>query len=146
MSMLLRALILAAFLSCGTAHAMTQQEACIARAIYWEARGTSEAGQRAVAEVIWNRVNHPSFPKTPCAVVYQQRDGVCQFSWACTHARNVTPRNSPAWQNAVRIARQPPGDLTNGALFFHARRYRARWWHLEEVAQIDDHIFYAIRR
>lgn len=143
---MIRTAIALAALLCITPAQAADQRACIAKAIYWEARGTSEAGQRAVAEVIWNRVNHPSFPKTPCAVVYQQRNGRCQFSWACTHARNVTPRNSPAWQNAARIAQQPPGDLTNGALFFHARRYRARWHHLEEVAQIDDHIFYGMRR
>ncbi len=143
---MIRTAIALAALLCITPAQAADQRACIAKAIYWEARGLSENGQRAVAEVIWNRVNHPSFPKTPCAVVYQQRNGTCQFSWACTHARNVTPRNSPAWQNAVRIARQPPGDLTNGALFFHARRYRARWHHLEEVAQIDDHIFYGMRR
>lgn len=143
---MIRTAIALAALLCITPAQAADQRACIAKAIYWEARGLSENGQRAVAEVIWNRVNHPSFPKTPCAVVYQQRNGRCQFSWVCTHARNVTPRNSPAWQNAVRIAQQPPGDLTNGALFFHARRYRARWRHLEEVAQIDDHIFYGIRR
>ncbi len=143
---MIRTAIALAALLCITPAQAADQRACIAKAIYWDARGLSENGQRAVAEVIWNRVNHPSVPKTPCAVVYQQRNGTCQFSWACTHARNVTPRNSPAWQNAVRIARQPPGDLTNGALFFHARRYRARWHHLEEVAQIDDHIFYGMRR
>lgn len=143
---MIRTAIALAALLCITPAQAADQRACIAKAIYWEARGLSENGQRAVAEVIWNRVNHPSFPKTPCAVVYQQRNGRCQFSWACTHARNVTPRNSPAWQNATRIAQQPPGDLTNGALFFHARRYRARWHHLEEVAQIDDHIFYGMRR
>lgn len=143
---MIRTAIALAALLCITPAQAADQRACIAKAIYWEARGLSENGQRAVAEVIWNRVNHPNFPKTPCAVVYQQRNGRCQFSWACTHARNVTPRNSPAWQNATRIAQQPPGDLTNGALFFHARRYRARWHHLEEVAQIDDHIFYGMRR
>ena len=46
------------------------------------------------------------------------------------------------------IGDPPASGVIEGpsALFFHARRYRARWQHLEEVAQIDDHIFYAIRR
>ena len=140
----LYALAAAAILSCGSAQAMTQQEACIARAIYWEARGTSEAGMRAVAEVIHNRVRHPAFPKTPCAVVYQRLGGVCQFSWACTHARNVTPPNNASWAAARRIAMQPPGCLTNGAIYF--REKSRRWRHLEQVAEIDNHVFYSNRR
>jgi len=140
------ALAAAAILSCGSVQAMTQQEACIARAIYWEARGTSEAGQRAVAEVIWNRVRHPAFPKTPCAVVYQRSRNVCQFSWVCTHTRNVAPPNNAHWALAKRIAQQPPGDLTHGALFFREKKNRRQWRHLIEVAEIDDHIFYVSRR
>jgi spore germination cell wall hydrolase CwlJ-like protein len=123
-----------------------EQRNCIARAIYWEARGLSEDGQRAVAEVIWNRVKHPEFPKTPCSVVYQRNRSTCQFSWVCTNARNVRPPNNAAWQTAWRIAGQTPGDLTNGALFFRTKRFAHKWRNLAEIAEVDNHVFFTNRR
>jgi spore germination cell wall hydrolase CwlJ-like protein len=127
------------------AHAADQRD-CIARAIYWEARGLSDDGQRAVAEVVWNRVRHPAFPKTPCAVVYQRTGNVCQFSWVCTRSKNIRPPNNSAWQAAYRIAGEQPGNLTKGAIYFHAKRHRVRWRHLLEVAEIDSQVFYTHRR
>lgn len=125
-----------------SAEANDRQHDCVARAIYWEARGLSENGMRAVSEVVWNRVRHPSFPKTPCGVVYQQRNGVCQFSWVCTNARNVRPPNNAAWQMAQRVAHEPTTNITQGALYFHAKHYRARWRHLTEVAEVEGNVFY----
>ena len=56
---------------------------CLSQAIYYEARSQSDDGQRAVAQVVLNRVRHPAFPKTVCGVVYEGVGGVCQFSFAC---------------------------------------------------------------
>ena len=42
---------------------------CLAQAIYYEARSESEDGQRAVAQVVLNRVRHPAYPATVCGVV-----------------------------------------------------------------------------
>ena len=42
---------------------------CLAEAIYYEARSESEDGQRAVAQVVLNRVRHPSYPGSVCGVV-----------------------------------------------------------------------------
>ena len=50
---------------------------CLTEALYHEARGESVKGQRAVAEVILNRVDHPAFPKSVCGVVNQPS----QFSY-----------------------------------------------------------------
>lgn len=58
---------------------------CLAAALYHEARGESIDGQRAVAQVILNRVRSRAYPDSICAVVYQnahKRDR-CQFSFAC---------------------------------------------------------------
>ena len=44
---------------------------CLTEAIYYEARSESEDGQRAVAQVVLNRVRHPSYPNSVCGVVYQ---------------------------------------------------------------------------
>jgi spore germination cell wall hydrolase CwlJ-like protein len=128
------------------AQAIDRQTECIARAVYWEARGLSEEGMKAVAEVVHNRVNHPRFPKTPCAVVHQRSNAVCQFSWTCGPLKHRIPPNNAAWRTSLAVANSPPGNLTNGALYFHARKYRARWRHLDQIAEIDEHVFYRERK
>lgn len=77
---------------------------CLTAAIYYEAATEPDAGQRAVAQVILNRVRHPAFPATVCGVVYQgsERAG-CQFSFACDGA--VARRPDPAmWRRAMAVA------------------------------------------
>ncbi len=65
---------------------------CLATAIYYEAAREPDAGQRAVAQVILNRVRHPAFPATVCGVVYQGSEHAgCQFSYACDGAMARTP-------------------------------------------------------
>lgn len=44
---------------------------CLAATIYFEARNQPEEGQRAVAEVVINRVQHDRFPDSICEVVHQ---------------------------------------------------------------------------
>ena len=50
---------------------------CLTEALYFEARGESRSGQRAVAEVILNRVDSRAFPGSVCHVVHQRG----QFSY-----------------------------------------------------------------
>ena len=65
---------------------------CLTAAIYYEAASESDDGQRAVAQVVLNRVRHPAFPGTVCGTVYQgsERAG-CQFSFACDGAMARAP-------------------------------------------------------
>ena len=51
--------------------APSKQEACLATAIYHEARGETLKGQFAVAEVILNRVGVTRYPNSICGVVFQ---------------------------------------------------------------------------
>ena len=56
---------------------------CLTDGIFYEAASESEAGQKAVAQVILNRVSHVGYPNSVCGVVYQgsnRRTG-CQFSF-----------------------------------------------------------------
>ncbi|WP_416365907.1 cell wall hydrolase [Sphingomonas aerolata] len=69
---------------------------CLTTAIYYEAASEPDAGQRAVAQVILNRVRHPAFPATVCGVVYQGPHSggaptACQFSFACDGATARAP-------------------------------------------------------
>jgi len=58
---------------------------CLARGIYFEARGEPIRGQLAVGRVILNRVKSKAYPDSVCEVVYQNKDrrNRCQFSFAC---------------------------------------------------------------
>jgi hypothetical protein len=77
---------------------------CLTAAIYYEAGGESIDGQRAVAQVVLNRVRHPAFPASVCGVVYQGVERAhCQFSFVCDGALSRTPATS-GWARAARIA------------------------------------------
>ena len=77
---------------------------CLTTAIYYEAANEPDDGQRAVAQVVLNRVRHPAFPATVCGVVFQgsEKRG-CQFSFACDGAMARAPSRR-AWERAGRVA------------------------------------------
>lgn len=128
----------------------SKQEACLATAIYHEARGETLKGQFAVAEVIMNRVGSRKFPNTICGVVFQGvkagRYGGCQFSFACDRKPDAL-RNGAAADLARRIA-QVMADgghrgLTSGALYFHTTAVNPSWSRrFTQTTQIGAHLFY----
>ena len=77
---------------------------CLTAAVYYEAASEPDAGQRAVAQVVLNRVAHPAYPHTVCGVVYQgsERPG-CQFSFACDGSLARRPV-AQFWDRARRVA------------------------------------------
>jgi len=86
---------------------------CLTQAIYYEAASEPDDGQRAVAQVVLNRVRHPAFPATVCGVVFQgsEKRG-CQFSFACDGAMARLPSRS-GWARAARVA----GAALAGSVF-----------------------------
>ena len=120
---------------------------CLAMNMYWEARGEGRRGMLAVGWVVMNRVRSPEFPATICGVVYQGGEQPpCQFSWWCD-GRSDRPRERESWRAAVAVAAEllndPPPDVTNSALFYHAASIRNPWTRRRiQTAQIGDHIFY----
>ncbi len=78
---------------------------CLTDAIYYEAASESDSGQRAVAQVILNRMRHPTYPNTVCGVIYQgsERQTGCQFSYSCDGSMARTPA-SFHWLRAQRVA------------------------------------------
>lgn len=79
---------------------------CLTAAIYYEAASEPDAGQRAVAQVVLNRVAHRSFPGTICGVVFQgsERKTGCQFSFTCDGALARKPA-AFFWRRAEDVAR-----------------------------------------
>jgi Cell Wall Hydrolase len=124
---------------------------CLTSAIYYEAANEPDEGQRAVAQVVLNRVRHPAFPKTVCDVVYQgtERPGVmCQFTFACDGAMARTPALGP-WMRARRVAQAalagsiyaPVGLSTN----YHTLSVAPSWGKtLTPTAIVGAHIFYRL--
>ena len=78
---------------------------CLATAIYYEAASEPDDGQRAVAQVVLNRVRHRAFPASVCGVVYQgsERSSGCQFSFACDGAMARAPSRT-GYARAMRHA------------------------------------------
>jgi spore germination cell wall hydrolase CwlJ-like protein len=116
---------------------------CLARNVYYEARGETLAGQYAVAEVTMNRKAHPRFPNTVCEVVYQKE----AFSW--TSLGPLDPPVGEPWQRALRIAdemyhQRRPAKMP-GVLHFHATYVQPDWSRDRQrvrVARIGKHVFY----
>lgn len=119
---------------------------CLAKALYFEARGESVKGQFAVAEVILNRRDSRHYPKSVCGVVNQGGRGGCQFSFVCDgHADRI--REKGAYAISARIARLmldgAPRILTAGATHFHTRAVRPSWSRrFAKTASIGAHVFY----
>lgn len=124
-------------------------EKCLTEAIYYEAASESEDGQRAVAQVVLNRVRHAAFPSSVCGVVYQgsERSTGCQFTFTCDGSLARTPSAS-GWQRAAAVARRAlDGDVF--AAVGHATHYHASWmvpyWasSVAMVGRIGGHVFYS---
>ena len=120
---------------------------CLTQAVYYEANGEPEKGQRAVAQVVLNRVRHPAFAKSVCGVVYEgAASGTCQFSFVCNGSLDRRPAPG-AWRQAETIARQAlygyVEPSVGEATHYHAD-YVAPVWapELAKVAAIGQHIFY----
>jgi len=131
------------------------EQLCLTQAIYHEARGESEAGQWAVANVIINRAMSKKFPTTLCGVVFQNADKgryKCQFTFACD-GRSDFGTEAGAWSRATRMAQvafrefqvgDRPGVVPNDALYYHTTAVAPSWSNkFDRVATIGSHVFYA---
>ncbi len=121
---------------------------CLTSAISYEAGNESADGQKAVAQVVLNRLRHPAFPATVCDVVYQgsTRATGCQFTFTCDGSLARRP-SADGWARARKIA----WAALTGAVFApagHATHYHANYvvpyWasSLAKNAVVGAHIFY----
>jgi len=125
------------------------EKKCLARAIYFEARSESRAGQIAVANVIMNRKVNRYYPNTVCRVVNQgaKRRTGCQFSFRCDGQSDI-PREKKSWRNSRDIAGLVlEGKLRDsrlrGVTHYHAEYVSPKWAkQFRRVAKIGKHIFY----
>ncbi|KPL67956.1 cell wall hydrolase [Erythrobacter sp. SG61-1L] len=124
---------------------------CMTMAIYYEAATESDAGQRAVAQVVLNRVAHPAYPNTVCGVVFQgsERSTGCQFSFTCDGSLARAPARK-FWDRAQRVAMaslagsvyRPVGLATH----YHTVQIHPYWADsLNNITTIGAHTFYRWR-
>ena len=123
---------------------------CLAQAVYYEAATENTDGQRAVAQVVLNRMRHPGFPSSVCGVVYQGSDlpTGCQFTFTCNGSLARAPVAS-LWNEAKKVATA----ALDGHVFApigHATHYHADYvlpyWadSLAKQVQVGHHIFYRL--
>jgi N-acetylmuramoyl-L-alanine amidase len=122
---------------------------CLARNIYYEARGESLTGKIAVANVTINRVkkrNKENEKKTTiCKVVYEKH----QFSW--TNLPKPKKIDDEAWDDALTIAKSVLNgkfrDVTNKSTHYHSVKIKPKWassHKIKKVKVIGKHVFYKL--
>lgn len=138
----------APFLFKGSGTARTQALNCLASAVYYEAGNQDSDGERAVAQVVLNRVRHPAFPNSVCGVVYQgsTRATGCQFTFTCDGSLARAP-DADGWRRAYKVAE----EALSGAVYapvgwathYHADYVVPTWASsMAKDAIVGAHIFY----
>jgi len=116
------------------------------RIVEAEAGCEDEEGRLLVANVILNRMNSDLFPGTVKEVVFQQENGVYQFSPIANGSYNRV-KVSEGTISAVGRALMGE-DVSEGALYFVARKYtdseKIKWFdnHLTFLFQYGGHEFF----
>ena len=121
-----------------------RDEDCLAKAVYFEARGEPLQGQLAVAEVVLNRAASGRYPADICSVITQP----WQFSFIQRGRFPQPQTGSEAWRKAVAVARIAQAKLADtlpsNVLWYHATYVSPSWGkRLNRTAQIGLHIFYS---
>jgi hypothetical protein len=131
----------------------TEEIRCLARTIYFEARGESIAAQIAVGQVTLNRVKGDSFPDTVCGVVHEKRHGVCQYTWFC-HRNKLIVHEKGLFANIMILATalydhyyvsQIIPDIVDGAMYFQRSAHHLVGGESSVItAHIDHQFFYRV--
>ena len=122
---------------------------CLSEVLYYEARGEGAGGQKAIAEVVFHRMNTGNYGHSICAVVYEGAGHPhCQFTFTC-NGDLAKAKEDDAWRESEVLAAQIlTGEVslrnaTGGATNFHAVSVTPDWADTMNVTtQIGNHIFY----
>ena len=111
------------------------QEKCLALALYWEGLISEPLdGLRAIAWVVFNRIESKHFPDTICDVVSESTGELykCQFTFACDGKIDM-PQNGIRWLKYLALAFwwknvSAGGDLTAGSTHYYAHKLVTPDW------------------
>lgn len=128
---------------------------CLAKNIFFEARGTDKNEEIKIINVTTNRVKSKMFPKTYCGVVYDHK----QFSWTINLVKHDISRlikkvvEYKAWENAQKMARfeleYGYKDTTFGSLLYHTPGVNPKWCRngkTKMVMATNYHMYYKFKR
>lgn len=123
-----------------------KQIECLKINAYMEARNQGVKGMQAVTWVVLNRTKHPSYPSTPCAVIYSP----LQFSWTRSGTK-VQVKEKDAYMQAERVVEGVLSgklkDNTNSSTHFHSARIKPVWANrLSYTTTIGSHCFYKLKK
>ena len=118
---------------------------CLIRNAYFESRNQGVKGMQAVTWVVLNRTKHPSYPSTPCAVIYSP----FQFEW--TRSKTPQIKEKDAYTQAERVVEGVLSgklkDNTNASTHFHSTRIKPVWAsRLSYTTTIGSHCFYKLKK
>lgn len=138
----------APFIFKGNAAAWSEALTCLASAVYYEAGNQDVDGERAVAQVVLNRVRHPAFPGSICGVVYEgsTRPTGSQFTFTTDGSLTRQP-DADGWRRAMKIAEEAlAGSVyapVGWATHYHAD-YVVPYWAstMAKNAVVGAHLFY----
>ncbi len=123
---------------------------CMTQAVYYEAGFEPLQGERAVAQVIVNRMRHAIFPHSVCGVMFQGSvtpGGGCQFSFTCDGSLGRGAPAPAAWKRAQDVARAALNGYVEpsiGLATHYHTDYVAPYWMttVTKMARVGQHIFY----
>jgi N-acetylmuramoyl-L-alanine amidase len=108
----------------------------MANAVHGEARGEPYIGQVAVASVILNRVNSPTFPNSVSSVIFEPR----AFTAVADGQIWLTPNETS--KKAVLDAINGWDPSENALYYFNPDTATSSWiWGRPQIKQIGKHIF-----
>ncbi|MBB5718657.1 spore germination cell wall hydrolase CwlJ-like protein [Stakelama sediminis] len=120
---------------------------CLSAAMLYEA-GDDPTGERAIAQVVLNRVRHPAFPNSICGVIFEgsdRRTG-CQFTFTCdgSLARHYS---DDAWDRARKLAKAALDgkvDKTVGMATHYHTDWVVPYWSasLDKLVAVGGHLFF----
>ena len=119
---------------------------CLVLNSYMESRGQGVKGMQAVTWVVLNRTKHPSYPSTPCAVIYAP----FQFEWT-RNGNKPQVKEKDAYMQAERVVEGVLSgklkDNTNSSTHFHSARIKPVWANrLSYTTTIGSHCFYKMKK
>lgn len=113
---------------------------CMAKNLYFEARGEAEAGQFLVGFVTMNRVRDKRWPDTICKVIYQRN----QFEWTRDkHSDN--PKDRKLYNRMIYIASivMQADNVDQYGYYFKATHRKSSFFKkLTKLMVVDNHEFY----
>lgn len=147
--------------SLGLTSELYTDEQCLTANVFFEARGESLKGMRAIADVTINRTKHSAFPENEgiCAVVFQPY----QFSWVYGDSKRskkvllgdlkgFKAEDKASYQKAKQLAVEALSEgykplLPSWVVSFHNTTVNPDWaGKMRYYATIGGHKFYGFKR